>query len=104
MLGAGVAGASPSAERAAPTVCLERFAVLGPPPLLEMVALNHFPGSTRFIGLGQLPPEALRLLWAKRRAVPWADCRVGQGVWQALTAPEPDGLAALLRQGFGGHC
>lgn len=82
--------------------CLERFAVLGPPPVLEMVALNHFPGSARFIGLGQLPPEALHLLWAKRRVVPWADCRVGQGVWQALTAPEPDGLAALLRQGFGG--
>ncbi|MCW2248458.1 hypothetical protein M2352_004118 [Azospirillum fermentarium] len=82
--------------------CLERFAVLGPPPVLEMVSLNHFPGSTRFIGLGQLPPEALRLLWAKRRVVPWADCRVGQGVWQALTVPDPDGLAARLRQGFGG--
>lgn len=81
--------------------CLERFAVLGPPPVLEMVSLNHFPGGARFIGLGQLPPEALRLLWAKRRPVAWADCRVGQGVWHALTAPDPGGLAALLRQGFG---
>lgn len=83
--------------------CLERFAVLGPPPELEMVSLNHFPGGARFIGLGQLPPEALRLLWAKRRAVSWADCRAGREVWHALTAPEPDGLAALLRQGFGGQ-
>ncbi len=31
------------------------------PAKLELVSINHFPGSARFIGLGQLPPEAIRL-------------------------------------------
>lgn len=82
--------------------CLERFAVLGPPPVLEMVSLNRFPGGARFIGLGQLPPEALRLLWAGRRTVTWADCRAGQEVWDALTSPDPRELAAVIGRVGGG--
>ena len=27
---------------------------------------ENFPGGMRFVGLGQLPPEALRLLWEQR--------------------------------------
>ena len=38
------------------------------PRRLELINIGEFPGAVRFIGLGQLPPEALRMLWAKRRA------------------------------------
>ncbi len=37
------------------------------PARLELINCADFPGAIRFIGLGQLPPEALRLLWTKRR-------------------------------------
>jgi hypothetical protein len=46
--------------------CLAWFAQYGAPPRLELVSTNDFPGNKRFLGLGQLPPEALRILWTKR--------------------------------------
>lgn len=49
--------------------CLAHFARAGAPPVLELASVGQFPGAARFIGLGQLPPEALRLLWARRRPV-----------------------------------
>src|SRR5215469_18295170 len=33
------------------------------PKRLRMINVTHFPGCERFVGLGQLPPQALRLLW-----------------------------------------
>src|SRR5690348_11651955 len=33
------------------------------PPRLRFVSVTHFPGVGRFNGIGQLPPEALRVLW-----------------------------------------
>jgi len=41
---------------------LAHFASHELPKTLEMVSVNHYPGTVRFIGLGQLPPEAIRLL------------------------------------------
>jgi len=56
----------------------------------------------RFIGLGQLPPEALHLLWAER--VPVADeaLAAGRAAWDALRAPDPTALAALAARGTAG--
>lgn len=31
--------------------------------VLELISINQYPGSARFIGLGQLPAESLWLLW-----------------------------------------
>jgi hypothetical protein len=53
----------------------------------------------RFIGLGQLPPEALRLLWLERTPVPAEASCVGQSVWEALRSPDPRPLAILAAQG-----
>ncbi len=75
--------------------CLAQFAETGPPRVLEMVSLNHFPGSARFIGLGQLPPEAFRLLWSRRRPVTDDALDAGRRVWMALRRPDPRPLAAL---------
>ena len=59
------------------------------PATLEMVTLNHFPGSTRFIGMGQLPPEAIRLLWQQRKPVTQAQLELGKKIWPALGESTP---------------
>lgn len=79
--------------------CLALFAEAGPPRVLELVTTNRFPGSTRFIGLGQLPPEALRLLWSKRRPVNAAELELGARAFKALAAEDPRALAAIARSG-----
>ena len=59
------------------------------PEKLEMVSINHFPGSARFIGLGQLPPEAIRLLWQQRQPVSQQQLKLGEQVWSALGKSTP---------------
>jgi len=79
--------------------CLESFAVHGPPEVLELIDVEHFPGSARFLGLGQLPAEALRLLWRSRRRVSAAQLDFGQKAWAALESADPRPLAAIMLSG-----
>jgi hypothetical protein len=79
--------------------CLAAFAEHGVPRALELVGPNDFPGSTRFVGLGQLPPEALRLLWERRRPLGPEHVAFGAATWQAFRAEDPRPLAALVRAG-----
>src|SRR3984957_18213812 len=67
------------------------------PPRLELVNISDFPGAGRFSGLGELPPEALRLLWKTRKAVNAAQLRLGLDAWRALANPDPRPLAAIMR-------
>ena len=73
--------------------CLAQFADT-PPRRLEMVTLEHYPGGMRFLGLGQLPPESLRLLWGERTPVSARQCAAGETVWRLLRRADPSGLAA----------
>ena len=77
--------------------CLAHYARTGPPRVLELISVDHFPGSRRFIGLGQLPPEALRMLWHRRAVVDAGALAVGAAAWAGLTSPDPRALAALAR-------
>jgi hypothetical protein len=70
------------------------------PARLEMITLNHYPGAVRFIGLGQLPPEALRLLWNGRKPVSEQQLLTGRTVWNLLRAPDPRPLAAMAAHGL----
>jgi len=79
--------------------CLAQFADT-PPRRLELISVDRFPGSTRFIGLGQLPPEALRLLWTQRRPVSPQQASAGRSVWQMLRSPDPTPLARAARNGI----
>jgi hypothetical protein len=79
--------------------CLAWFAEHGAPPRLDLVGPRDFPGMTRFVGLGQLPPEALRLLWESREPVRTAQLAFGLRAWNAFRAPDPRPLAALARDG-----
>lgn len=74
---------------------LAHFAENGTPGCLELVDLAEFPGSARFIGLGQLPPEAMRMLWDGRKPVTPDKLTQGREAWDALRAPDPAGLAAI---------
>jgi hypothetical protein len=78
---------------------LGHYATQPRPAQLELINVGDFPGAARFIGLGQLPPEALRLLWATRRAATPAILKVGLETWRALVNPDPRALAAIMRSG-----
>ena len=79
--------------------CLASFSERGVPPRLELAGANDFPGATRFVGLGQLPPEALRLLWERRAPIDAQQIAYGRRVWDAFRAPDPRPLAELVRNG-----
>ncbi len=81
--------------------CLAQFAET-PPARLELISPGRYPGGTRFIGLGQLPPEALRLLWDERELVSAEDLRAGRDVWTLLRSPDPRSLADLAAAGTPG--
>lgn len=64
-------------------------------PLLEMVTVDRYPGSRRFLGLGQLPMEALLLLWQSRRPVTARQCLQGYQLWERLRSDNPAPLLSL---------
>ncbi|MFO1505071.1 MAG: DUF1835 domain-containing protein [Steroidobacteraceae bacterium] len=78
---------------------LAHYATHRAPARIELITVADFPGSLRFMGLGQLPPEALRLLWPQRCAVTAAQLSLGLAAWKALASADPRALAALLRGG-----
>src|SRR5688500_13974856 len=66
-----------------------------PPRVLELISVNHFPGSRRFIGLGQLPREMMWMLWNTREVIEAERLSLGAAAWAALTADDPRALAAI---------
>lgn len=78
---------------------LGHYALHRRPSRLELVNVGTFPGTARFIGLGQLPPEALRMLWATRKPATPPKLRLGLEAWRALASPDPRALAAIMRAG-----
>jgi len=68
-------------------------------PQIELIAVDGFPAIERFIGLGQLSPAALRLLWEGRIAVSPRLLALGAAVWDALRDPSPRALHAIAAGG-----
>jgi hypothetical protein len=69
------------------------------PQRLCLISVTHFPGVERFIGIGQLPPEALRVLWNDFEDVNGRQLLLGKEAWAALTAPTPAALLDLVNTG-----
>jgi hypothetical protein len=69
------------------------------PSRLRFISVTHFPGVERFIGIGQLAPEALRVLWNEFQDVDERQLALGKQTWDALTSPTPEALAELVRSG-----
>lgn len=78
---------------------LAYFHEFGVPDILELIQLNSFPGTRRFVGLGELPPVALRHIWNSRRPVTDDQLALGQNIWRALRSPDPTGLHRLAQSG-----
>lgn len=78
---------------------LAHYALHERPRRLELVTRAEFPGATRFLGLGQLPPEALRLLWSEREPASAEQLATGLAAWRGLASDDPRALAALARGG-----
>lgn len=76
---------------------LAHYAAHCSPRRLELINVGAFPGAARFIGLGQLPPEALRILWTTRQSAGPGQLALGLRGWKALTSEDPRPLAALAR-------
>jgi hypothetical protein len=76
---------------------LGHYATHRRPPRLELVNIGDFPGARRFTGLGELPPEALRMLWTTSKPVSAAQLRLGLDAWRALANPDPRPLSAIMR-------
>ncbi len=68
---------------------LGHFALHRCPSQLELINTGNFPGAKRFIGLGELPPEALRMLWTTRKRASPAQLQLGLKAWSALVNPDP---------------
>lgn len=78
---------------------LAHYATHRRPRRLELINTGGFPGAARFIGLGQLPPEALRMLWSTRKSATPGIRKLGLEAWRALANPDPRPLAAIMRSG-----
>ena len=76
---------------------LSHYAAHERPAVLELINVADHPGGARFLGLGQLPPEALRLLWSTRQSATPQQHALGLDAWRALADPDPRALAALMR-------
>ncbi len=69
------------------------------PRQVDLICCTGYPDVANFHGLGELPPEALRLLWPGRRPVTMAQYNLGQSAWQALIQPTPAALFDLVADG-----
>ena len=79
--------------------CLAQFAAAAP-PRLDLISIDRFPGGARFIGLGQLPFEALHLLWDGRTPVSSQQLAAGASIWAKLRGEDPTPLAEAARNGI----
>ncbi|MCG8420644.1 MAG: DUF1835 domain-containing protein [Proteobacteria bacterium] len=66
---------------------------------VELICIDHYPGIDRFIGLGQLPPRALRGLWDRRAPVSQGQFALGEQVWAALGQPSPEAVQRIAKSG-----
>ena len=78
---------------------LARFADGPLPGRFELICIDRHPSVERFLGLGQLGPEALASLWPGRTAVTRAQLDLGRAIWAALRRTDPRALRAIAATG-----
>lgn len=66
--------------------------------VIEIIELNQFPGTERFIGFGQLPEEAIRSCWRYRKPVSAKLLSQAKQCWQAVSCSSPKAIVSLIEQ------
>jgi len=66
------------------------------PQRITLISIGEYPGRAHFGGLGELEPAALAQLPADGVPLDAQSLALAQAAWQAFSAPEPSGLAALV--------
>ncbi|MBR9875386.1 MAG: DUF1835 domain-containing protein [Vibrionaceae bacterium] len=66
--------------------------------VIEIIELNQYPGTERFIGFGQLPVEAIRACWNDRKPTNARLMSQASQCWQALMEETPNAIVSLLEQ------
>ncbi len=66
------------------------------PMQLRFITVTGFPGVQRFNGLGQLPADALRVLWTQFADISPAQFEFAKHAWHAITSPTPELLEQLV--------
>lgn len=69
------------------------------PAVLRMINITHFPGVEIFNGIGQLPAEAMRVLWREFRDVTAQQLAIGRQAWAALRSPTQQPLLDIIATG-----
>ncbi|MCB1874788.1 MAG: DUF1835 domain-containing protein [Chromatiales bacterium] len=69
------------------------------PASVKLISVSRYPGVQIFNGIGQLPPEALRVLWRDFREVSTEQFELGSQVWSALRSPAPGSLRRITASG-----
>ncbi len=69
------------------------------PASLKLISVNRYPGVRIFNGIGQLPAEALRVLWHDFKEVSVEQLDLGRRAWAAIRAERPDALYRLVAGG-----
>lgn len=61
------------------------------------LCVDHYPGVKLFNGIGQLPAQAMRLLWQQFAPVEKVHYRFGKLCWQAYTDTTPAALRQMIK-------
>ena len=69
------------------------------PTVLKLLCATHYPGVKIFNGLGQLPPEALRVLWQDFASINEDQFEIGRQAWTAVCSSNPDLLRKVIAMG-----
>ena len=66
------------------------------PANLQFICVTGFPGVDIFNGIGQLPPQALRMLWQQFQPITHEQLKLGKRTWEGITSPTPELLQSLI--------
>ena len=69
------------------------------PNEINLITIEGFPGVKTFNGIGQLPPDAFRVLWQEFKAVTEEQFTIGRQTWNALRSTSPQALLDIAQSG-----
>jgi hypothetical protein len=69
------------------------------PAQLRLITITHYPGVDIFNGIGQLPAQAMRMLWQQFTDVTDAQLQLGVAAWEAIRSDTPEAVLKLVQTG-----